>query len=301
MKLLSIGTVSEACGIPIDTLRTWERRYHFPAPLRTSGGQRLYAPDNVDRLLAVKQAMANGLQVSRAIQLVTSTDEPTEARAAQAPRAVAEDAHGAQNAANWLEQWLYLVATLDGDGLDQTFRRDHGLLGTMRFLNERGGPFLEAVGDAWAYGRLTVANEHFAAERFREFLSRTWGPIAGDNTGPVALCVTMPGENHQLGLHMAAATVALAGLRVLFLGANMPPQDAAQAARLSGAVAVLVSVSRAIEPTAVRRQLYELRLALGDDIAIVVGGAGAPASYDTIVSPGSLDALADWATNLSKS
>ena len=301
VKLLSIGTVSEACGIPIDTLRTWERRYRFPAPQRTSGGQRLYAPDNVDRLVAVKKAMANGLQVSRAIQLVASTDAPTELLAHTGPGSAVDEVRETQSPPSWLAHWLHLVATLDGESLDRLFRRDHGLLGTMRFLNERGGPFLEALGEAWASGRLTVANEHFASERFREFLSRTWGPIAADNTGPVVLCVTMPGEHHQLGLHMAAATVALAGLRVLFLGANMPPQDAAQAARMSGAVAVLVSISRVIEPPTVRRQLYELRLALGDDVVIVAGGRGAPTRYDSVVSLGSLDALAGWATNLSKS
>ncbi len=292
MKLLSIGTVSEACGIPIDTLRTWERRYHFPAPQRTSGGQRLYAPDTVDRLLALKQAMGNGMQVSRAIQFVTSTDEVA------APRSPADASPEARPAQHWLDRWLFLVATLDGDSLDQLFRRDHGLMGTMRFLNERGGPFLEALGEAWAAGRLTVANEHFAAERFREFLVRVWGPIAAENTGPLVLCATMPGEHHQLGLHMAAATIALAGLRVLFLGANMPPQDTAQAVRMAGAAAIVVSISRVIEPPTVRRQLYELRLAVGDDVTIVAGGRGAPVSYDTIVSPGSLDALAAWATDL---
>jgi DNA-binding transcriptional regulator YiaG len=29
---LSIGTLSSATGVPVDTLRTWERRYGFPAP-----------------------------------------------------------------------------------------------------------------------------------------------------------------------------------------------------------------------------------------------------------------------------
>ena len=298
VKLLSIGTVSEACGIPIDTLRTWERRYHFPAPQRTSGGQRLYSPDTVDRLLALKRAMANGLQVSRAVQLVMSTGEEAPAPVPAGARSLANESYEAPSAQHWLNRWLHLVATLDGDALDQLFRRDHGLMGTMRFLNERCGPFLEALGEEWAAGRLTVANEHFAAERFREFMVRVWGPIAAENTGPLVLCATMPGEHHQLGLHMAAATVALAGLRVLFLGANMPPQDTAQAVRMAGAVAVVISISRVIEPPTVRRQLYELRLAVGDDVTIVAGGRGAPANYDTINTPGSLDGLAAWATDL---
>lgn len=296
VKLLSIGAVSEASGIPIDTLRTWERRYGFPAPQRTSGGQRLYATTTVEQLLELKRAMANGVQVSRAVQLVASMEPPSGAGDVPSPVAGRHRGDVAQLSTQpWLERWLYFVAMLDGDALDQNFRRDHGLLGTMRFLTERGGPFLEALGEAWAAGRINVANEHFASERYREFLASIWGPIAAENRGPVVLCLTMPGENHQLGLHMAAAVVALAGLRVLYLGANMPPQDAAQAARMAGATAIIVSVSRVIEPPTVRRQLYELRIALGDDVAIVVGGSGAPASYDTIISPRGLDGLAQWA------
>ncbi len=298
MKLLSIGTVSEASGIPIDTLRTWERRYGFPAPQRTSGGQRMYAPDTVDRLVAVKRAMANGLQVSRAVQLVGETKEQPATKSPNGWRADADDTLERRPTQTWLDRWLYLVAILDGDSLDQIFRRDHNLLGTMRFLQERGAPFLDGIGDAWAAGKLTVANEHFASERYREFLAGIWGPIAAENEGPTVLCITMPGENHHLGLHMAAAVVALAGLRIVFLGANMPPQDTAQAVRMTGASAILVSISRVIEPPTVRRQLYELRLAVGDSVSIVIGGRGAPAGYDSIVSPAGFEGLAAWAADL---
>ena len=43
---LSIGTLSSATGVPVDTLRTWERRYGFPAPVtRTGGSHRRYSVD----------------------------------------------------------------------------------------------------------------------------------------------------------------------------------------------------------------------------------------------------------------
>ena len=296
MKLVGIGAVSEASGIPIDTLRTWERRYGFPAPQRTNGGQRLYGPETIDRLLAVKGAMANGLQVSRAVEMVTLEAEFSEAPHPRARREVVPPRPGQ----SWLERWLFFVTRLDGDSLDQIFRRDHGLLGTMGFLNERAGPFLDAVGEAWADGRLTVANEHFASERFREFLAGIWWPIAAENNGPTVVCATMPGEHHQLGLQMAAATLALAGLRVVFLGENMPPQDTALAAQMTTAAAVVISVSRAMEPPTVRRQLHELRVALGHRIEIVIGGAGAPAADSAAIAPGSLNNLAAWAENLFK-
>ncbi len=292
VKLLAIGTVSEASGVPIDTLRTWERRYGFPTPSRTGGGQRLYAPEAVDQLLAVRRAIASGLAVSRAIRLIASEPVTEPLPRPHAPAALP--------ALAWLERWLHLVSLLDGDALEQSFRREHGLLGTMKFLTERSAPFLDALGDGWANGRISVANEHFASERLRDFLAGIWWPIAAENRGPTVLCVTLPGEHHQLGLHMAAATLALAGLRVVFLGANLPAQDTAVAAKLTSAAAVVISLSRVVEPPTVRRELQELRLALGDRVAIVVGGSGAPTEHDAVIAPGSLSALATWAASLFK-
>ena len=46
---LSIGAVSQATGIPSETLRTWERRYGFPSPERSDGGHRQYNASIVER------------------------------------------------------------------------------------------------------------------------------------------------------------------------------------------------------------------------------------------------------------
>ena len=48
---LGIGALSRSTGIPINTLRTWERRYGVPAPERTDGGQRVYDVADVQRRL----------------------------------------------------------------------------------------------------------------------------------------------------------------------------------------------------------------------------------------------------------
>ena len=42
-----IGAVANLCGVPVATLRVWERRYGVVAPLKTPGGQRLYTDHDV--------------------------------------------------------------------------------------------------------------------------------------------------------------------------------------------------------------------------------------------------------------
>ena len=60
----SIATVAQLTGVPSETLRTWERRYGAVSPERTSGGQRRYSADDVDRLRLLSQLVARGERIS---------------------------------------------------------------------------------------------------------------------------------------------------------------------------------------------------------------------------------------------
>ncbi|MEC9398125.1 MAG: MerR family transcriptional regulator, partial [Myxococcota bacterium] len=57
---LSIGAVSQATGIPVETLRTWERRYGFPSPERSDGGHRQYNASIVEHLNLISRALEQG-------------------------------------------------------------------------------------------------------------------------------------------------------------------------------------------------------------------------------------------------
>ena len=47
-------------GIPVATLRVWERRYAVVGPVRAASGQRLYAPHDVERLVLIKRLVDLG-------------------------------------------------------------------------------------------------------------------------------------------------------------------------------------------------------------------------------------------------
>ncbi len=47
-------------GIPVATLRVWERRYEVVGPARAASGQRLYSPLDVERLMLIKQLVDMG-------------------------------------------------------------------------------------------------------------------------------------------------------------------------------------------------------------------------------------------------
>ena len=54
------GAAARLAGIPVATLRIWERRYSVVAPAQTPSGHRLYAPHDVQRLALLKQLVDGG-------------------------------------------------------------------------------------------------------------------------------------------------------------------------------------------------------------------------------------------------
>jgi DNA-binding transcriptional MerR regulator len=49
------GAVARMLGVPVATLRNWERRYALTQPATSPSGQRLYSADDVRRLTLIKQ------------------------------------------------------------------------------------------------------------------------------------------------------------------------------------------------------------------------------------------------------
>jgi MerR family transcriptional regulator, light-induced transcriptional regulator len=58
------GAVARLVGMPVATLRVWERRYAISAPALTASGQRLYSSADVRRLVLLKQLTDRGHAIS---------------------------------------------------------------------------------------------------------------------------------------------------------------------------------------------------------------------------------------------
>lgn len=57
------GAVARLTGIPVETLRVWERRYNVVGPRQSATGQRQYAPDEVTRLSVIKRLVDSGYAI----------------------------------------------------------------------------------------------------------------------------------------------------------------------------------------------------------------------------------------------
>lgn len=297
---LSIGTLSSATGVPVDTLRTWERRYGFPAPNTRAGGtHRRYAADTIGQVRLIVRALELGHRPSAVIGR-----DPEELRRLLGPPrpAAAAEAAAPDGDARAVARWLELTHALDGEGLIGEFHRSLAEMAAIPLLERRVAPYLREVGDAWARGLLRVSHEHYASERLREFLSTQWRRAnEGQRAGGVSAVLATPsGEQHVLGLHMAAWVIALAGVHVVFLGADTPWSEVVFAAEHHAARAVALSVAAGYAPD-LEAELAALSAALPRETSLVLGGAGCHGVRTNGQFLNGFEDLFNWASALARS
>jgi methanogenic corrinoid protein MtbC1 len=131
-------------------------------------------------------------------------------------------------------------------------------------------PYLHELGEQWARGDASVAQEHFAPAVIRGRLlglARGWGR----GLGPRIVLACAPGELHDLGLIAFGLALRARGWRVVYLGADTPLASVADAALASDAVFAVIS---AVTPERFRAQRDELR-ELARCQRLCLAGAGA--------------------------
>lgn len=261
---LSIGALASLVGIPAATLRTWERRYGAPKPVRLASGHRRYATAWVEQLALVPKALAHGLRPGQALAL---SSLELRQRLGQLSVGLAEVGHPSLAAClNAVESWQ--ESELESALAKAWFHR-----GADAFVHECAAPLMRAVGQAWQEARLCTAQEHLASQVLNSFLCQRRRELAQHADGARVVCATLPGEQHLLGLQMAALLLARQGLRPLFLGAETPPEECARAVRAASATALLVGSSAATHLLSLKEVLEDLRRQLPAQVHLAVGGS----------------------------
>jgi DNA-binding transcriptional MerR regulator len=228
---LRIGELSKRTGVSAELLRAWERRYGLLRPTRSSGGLRLYTDEDVDRVRLMQRHLADGLAAAEAAAAAARTVAGEEAAPpALSPAALRDE----------------LNQSLDGFDEPRAQAILDRLLGVSTLellLGEVVLPYLSELGERWARGDASIAQEHFATAVLRGRLlgiARGWG--AG--IGPVAVLACLPGERHDLGLIAFGLALRARGWRIVYLGPDTPIETVDDASRnLRPSLIVLSAVS----------------------------------------------------------
>ncbi len=290
---LSIGAVARATGLSADTLRVWQKRYGFPVPRRKPSGHRLYSSADVRRLRRISEALARGHRPGQVVPLAEPllesllTDrEFLRVAGPQAPPV--------------LRSLMDLVRGHKGRELTAALLADAAGLGPVEFLRLRAIPMITEVGEGWATGEIGVHHEHFFSERLEDVLRTIRLPFERAAPGSGITLAAFSGEQHGLGIQMAALIAAFAGLQPLVLGTDTPVEEIVAAFRSQRPAPVGVSISVSTAGARSRDQLEQLRRAIPAAVPILVGGMGARRSHPPggCVIVEDLQAMLDWMRRL---
>ncbi|OWL94968.1 MerR family transcriptional regulator [Deinococcus indicus] len=273
--MFTASEVEARTGVPATTLRQWERRYGFPHPARNASGYRLYSPGDVAAIQYMQSQLQSGVPASRAAELTVqamagSGPAPTpQDRAAPEPdRAAPEQG---RSGAQWSALLTQALIDSDTDRAAAVLSEAHAQIPVEVVMTDVISPTMIEIGARWERGEITVAHEHQATAFLRSRISGLMD-VAGVQAGfgPLVVAACAPQEQHELGLMMLTLALRRRGVRVAYLGANVPLGDLAVYARQREARAVLLALNGtwALEST-----LEHLRDLDGLNVPLFVGGA----------------------------
>ena len=270
-----IAVVAERTGLTQDVLRAWERRYGAVRPTRDAGGQRQYTDADIRRLALLRAATSAGRSIGSVAELPTDqiaslVEGDAAARERSTPSAVASP-----GSIETVDEAFAHSRALDASALDETLRRAAAAIGLTLFIETVAVPLLRRIGDEWHAGRLAPPQEHLVSSVLHDIIGGTMRAFPQRSGAPKVLVATPAGDRHSIGAALVGAASALEGWNVLYLGADLPAADIADAAKTSGARIVALSIVYIEDRARVLGEVRALRSRLPTDMVLIAGGAGA--------------------------
>jgi MerR family transcriptional regulator, light-induced transcriptional regulator len=255
-SFVRIGELSRRTGVRAETIRAWERRYGLIEPARSAGGFRLYSPAEEERVHAMRALIAEG---------VAAAEAATQARSgggAAVPSVRSPDAEA--------DRLRAALEAYDEEAANAVLDRALSAFSLDVFTGAVVLPAMAEIGNRWAGGEASVAQEHFATSVVRGRLlaiSRGWG----SGRGPLAVLACPPGEQHDIGLIAFGLSLRNRGWRIVYLGQDTPLDTLAETVQQLAPALVVLSVAAADSLASAVRGLLEVAAL----VPVWIGGRGA--------------------------
>ena len=217
MNVFTIKDLENLTGIKAHTIRIWESRYQFLKPSRTDTNIRFYSNDQLKMVLNIALLNKYGYKISH----IGKMDE------VELKEKILALSNSTAQQERIVNNLIQNMIDLDTDTLEETL--DNYILsrGIERTINQIIFPFLEKIGILWLTSHIVPAQEHLVTNIIRQKLITG---IEGINTSLVVnkcfLLFLPEGEYHELGLLFMNFILKSRGVKVIYLGANIPLKDA---------------------------------------------------------------------------
>lgn len=227
MSTYSIKDLERLTGIKAHTIRIWEKRYGIVDPCRTESNIRWYNDEDLKKLLNISILNRHGYKISRIATLSLQ----------QINQRIMEVVKPESDYLSQIESLVVAMIELCENRFERILNQSIIKIGFEETLYYVVYPFFEKIGLLWQTGAINPAQEHFISNliRMKLFVAIDSLPAVTNSDARKIILFLPEWELHEIGLLTYYYIAKKHGIKVYYLGQNVPFED-------------LISVAQSVEP-----------------------------------------------------
>jgi len=216
MNEFTIKDLENLSGIKAHTIRVWEQRYTFLKPQRTQTNIRFYNTDELKSILNISLLHKYGYRISHIDKM--NEEEVREK--------IISLTFGQAQQERIVNELIQHMVDLDMDRFECVVDNYIMTRGIDKTITQIIFPFLDRIGILWVTNHINPAQEHLVSNIIRQKLIVGIEGVVSHMTANKTILLFLPeGEHHELGLLYVSYLLKTRGIRVIYLGANIPVED----------------------------------------------------------------------------
>jgi DNA-binding transcriptional MerR regulator len=224
MNAFTIKDIENLSGIKAHTIRIWEQRYSFLTPRRTGTNIRYYSNDELQKVLNIALLNKYGYKISHIDRM----------SAMEMAEKILELSHIQAQQERVVNQLIHCMSDLKMDEFESALDIYIKAKGIEKTIIQILFPFLERIGILWVTNHINPAQEHLVSNIIRQKLITGIDGIKNTGQPTITSLLFLPeGEHHELGLLFIHYLLKMQGIKVLYLGTNVPLKNVASVASLT--------------------------------------------------------------------
>lgn len=216
MNAFTIKDLENLSGIKAHTIRIWEQRYSFLNPQRTETNIRYYSNDELQKILNIALLNKYGYKISH-INRMSLAEMNEKILLLTPPQAQQE---------RIVNEMIRHMVEVDMEALETVLDTYIKAKGIEKTIIQIIFPFLERIGILWLTNHINPAQEHLVSNLIRQKLIVGIDGVRPEMMTAKSVLLFLPeGEHHELGLLFVHYLLKSRGIKVLYLGTNVPMKD----------------------------------------------------------------------------
>ena len=216
MNAFTIKDIENLTGIKAHTIRIWEQRYSFLNPNRTGTNIRVYSNEELKTVLNIALLNKYGFKISHIAQM---NEKELKNKILSLTNSQAQQER-------IVNEMLNCMIDIDFEQFESILDQHISRLGIEKSITQIIFPFLERVGILWLTSNINPAQEHLITNIIRQKIILGIETVTSIFNSSKLCIVFLPEvEHHELGILFIHYLLKSKGIKVIYLGANVPIAD----------------------------------------------------------------------------